>query len=619
MELQTVYDPQIRQKTSAAFLRGNSPEQWFREMNDWQISLKGLACFLLPEHKSTITPGGLLVIFHDQVPADGKINHPYTAINGNLFIPVNATLTPALSPAEMKELLIWDIQVFHPVIGFVGFNEDDKLPLNRFLSAGKAITKHWDHAHPGMPPLMPLQSISVDMPASLDLAGLLTDGERVRPLSELPGKQPRTSLLMRILDGLLRQLLLILLAIMNIISRIWPARPVKLISAGDNGTGSARGGKPANVKKSGIVEKLRQWMEETMKDINERRESELNRLLKMFDSNEDEALKYAIPIGSNGAGRGSAPQSDTLSRQNTNFNLGSLYRSGPIDTWEVTSNFNMLLSQKYEQQAQRALKKGDHRKAAYIYAHLLGNLHLAAGVLAQGQFYHEAAALYRNNLNLPLKAAECFEKGGLLLDAINIYKQLENYEKTGDLYKQLSQDRSAQQYFQLAVDAAVQEKNYLEAARILQHKSGKREEAGDVLLQGWHYDNRAVACLTQYFQLTKELDENSLPDKIRMVYEHETPDHKKDHLIEVLFNVRPQMNTAAQHTATGIIYEMISPQIAAGNESKLTILKRLIPDDKELPADIYRYSTLQKQVKPDITMNIGFRPDQHMDFGAPAE
>jgi tetratricopeptide (TPR) repeat protein len=623
MELQLSYDPQTRHKTGAAFLRGNSPEQWFREMSDWQIPLKGLACFLLPEHKSTIAPGGLLIIFNDQVPADGKISHPYSVISENLFIPVNAKLMPALSPAEMKELLIWDIQVFHPAIGFVGFHEDDKLPLSRFLSAGQAITKSWDHAHPGMPPLVPLQSISVDMPVTVDLAGLLNDGERasIRPLSELPGKKPRKTMLMHILDWLVKLLLLVVLAITSIIFRIWPPRPLQPAPASNTGTsasGAAQGGKPASVKNGGLVEKLRQWLEKTIQDIDERRESELNRLLKMFDSDEDEALKYAIPIGGNAsAGRGTAPQSGTLTKQETNFSLGKLHSSNPVDTWSATDDFSQLLSDKYKHQAQRALHKGDHRKAAYIYAHLLGDLHTAASVLEQGQFYHEAAALYQNNLKLPVKAAECFEKGGLLLDAINIYKALEKYEKTGDLYKQLSQNKAAQQYFQLATDVAIQQRNYLEAARILQDKSGKPEEAEEVLLQGWHYDNRATTCLTQYFQLAKELDENSLPGKIRNVYEHETPDHKKDNLIEVLFNVRTQLNTAAQNTTTEVIYEIISPQVAAGNKHKLTILKRLMPDDKELPADIYRYTNPQKEAKqenPDTSLNISFQLDQHIQW-----
>ncbi len=619
MELQLSYDPQTRHRTNAAFLRGNSPELWFREMSGWQISLKGLTCFLLPEHKSSISPGGLLVIFHDPLPAHGKISHPYTAINGNLYIPVNATLTPALSVAEMKELLIWDIQVFHPAIGFVGFNEDDKLQLSSFLSAGKAILKNWDQAHPGMPPLPLLQSISVDMPPGTDLADLLNNGETIRPLSELPGKKPRTSLLFRMLDLLLKLLLLIILGIVSIISPIWPHKFVKTVSAEDTGSDtSTPNGQPVTVEKEGFITRLRQWLERTIRDLDERRQSQLDRLLKMFDKDGDEALKYAIPIGGSAtAGRGTAaPQSDILRRKDTDFNLGKLQTSGPVDTWIAPDDFSMQLAQKYELMAQRALDQGDYRKAAYIYAHLLGDLHKAATVLEEGQFYHEAAALYRNNLNQPLRAAECFEKAGLLLDAINIYKELDKYEKTGDLYRQLSQDTAAEQYFRLAVHEAGLQNNHLEAARILQYKCGKTEEAADVLLKGWHHDNKAIICLTQYFQLSRVLDENSLPDKIRRVYEQETPENKRDGLIEVLFNVRSLMNNTAQHIITEVVYEIISPQIAAGNEQKMTILKKLIPDDKELSADIYRYSTRQKQKEPEPSseIKISFQLDQHIKW-----
>lgn len=605
MELQLLYDPQIRHKTSAAFLRGNSPEQWFREMSNWQIPLKGLACFLLPEHKSTIAPGGLLVIFKDQVPAPGKISHPYGVINGNLVIPVDATLMPALSSAEVRALLIWHMQVFHPAIGFVGFDAEDELSLGSFIAPGQPLVRNWNHAHPGMPPLAYLQSIGVDMPSSTALADLLNDGQNIQPLSEMPGKKPRANLLMRLVDWLLRGLLLLILGIINIISGMRPTVPAKPVSAGkaaSGDTGSRHTGRPATVKTGGLREKLRKWIEKTMGDIDERRESELNRLLKMFDKDGDEALKYAIPLaGNHTAGRGIGPQSASLTKKTTNFSLGKLFDNQPVDTWIAGNDLNTRLTQKYEQQATKALEQGDYRKAAYIYAHLLGNLYRAATVLEQGQFYHEAAALYIDHLNQPEKAAECFEKGGLLLDAINIYKKLQKYEKTGDLYKQLSQDKAAQHYFQQAVDAAMQQKNHLEAARILQHKSGRPEEACNVLLQGWHNDNRAMACLTQYFQLTKEMDEDSFPDKIRNVYEHETPEHKKDGLIEVLFSFRAEMNAAARHTTTEIVYEIISPQIAAGNENKLAILRKIMPDDKELPADIYRYSTQQKQLKQAIS------------------
>ncbi|PWV51443.1 hypothetical protein [Chitinophaga sp. S165] len=618
MELQLSYDPQIRHRTNAAFLRGNSPEQWFREMSDWQISLKGLTCFLLPEHKSSITPGGLLVIFHDQLPANGKINHPYTAINGNLYIPVNATLTSELSVAEMKELLIWDLQVFHPAIGFVGFNEDDKLQLSRFLSAGQAIKKNWDHAHPGMPPLALLQSISVDMPPGTDLAGLLNNGETIRPLSELPGKKPRTSMLFRMLDLFVKLLLLVILGFVSILSLIWPHRFVKTISAEDTGFGaSTANGKPVAIGKEGFITRLRKWLERKIKDLDERRQSELDRLLKMFDKDGDEALKYAIPIGGSATpGRGAAPQSDSLRRQDTDFNLRKLYSNGPVSTWVASDDFSMQLVQKYELMAQKALDQGDYRKTAYIYAHLLGNLHKAATVLEEGQFYHEAAALYRNNLNLPIRAAECFEKAGLLLDAISIYKELDRFEKTGDLYRQLSQDTAAEQYFRLAVHEAGLQNNHLEAARILQYKCGRTEEAVDVLLKGWHHDNKAVTCLTQYFQLSRVLDENSIPDKIRRIYEQETPENKKDGLIEVLFNVRSLMPPAAQHTITDVVYEIISPQIAAGNEQKMAILKKLIPDDKELPADIYRYSARQNQEEsgPVSDIKISFQLEQHIQW-----
>jgi len=622
MELQLSYNPQTRHQTSAAFLRGNSPEQWFHEMNDWEIPLKGLSCFLLPEHKNTMTPGGLLVIFKDQVPAPGKISHPYGTINGNLFIPVDATLTPALSPEEMRTLLIWHVQVYHPAIGFVGFDNEDQRSISSFLSPAQARERSWDHAHPGMPPPAYLHTISVAIPERIELTDLLNHGQSPLPLSELPGKRARRSMLMRLMDWMLRCFLRFLLAIFNTISiflaRI-PGWPVKTANTGSGSTGrtvtGAASRKPGSERTAGLREKLRQWIEKTLGDIEERRDSELDRLLKMFDKNGDEALKYAIPLAdASNPGRGTALQSTSLSRRETNFNLGTLFGHQPVDTWTSAESYTELLSRKYEQQAANALQEGDHRKAAYIYAHLLRNLHRAAIVLEEGQFYHEAAALYIDRLGQPLKAAECFEKGGLLLDAINIYKKLEKYEKTGDLYRQLSKEAPAQQYFQLAVDAATQQKNHMEAARILQHKSGKPEAACEVLLDGWQHGNQYKGCLLQYLQLTDAIDADSLPGKMRMIYEQKTPEHKKDDLVDTFLSFRKNMSEAAKNTVLEIAYEVVAPQIAAGSEEKLNMLKKMLPNDQELSADIYRYTTQRRQIKPTVRKDHSFQLEQHIKW-----
>lgn len=622
MELQLSYNPQTRHKTGAAFLRGNSPEQWFREINAWQIPLKGLTCFVLPEHKNTMTPGGLLVIFGDQVPAAEKISHPYGVINGNLFIPVDATLVPALSPAEMRELLIWHVQAFHPAIGFVGFDIEDECPLINFLLPAQASEKSWDHAHPGMPPVAYLHTISIAIPDTLELTDLLNDGHIPQPLSELPGKRARRSLFMRFIDWMVRCFLRLLLILFNIVAFFLRGLPVKATSytgAGSSSAGGAIAGRSRSGQtdnsEEGFREKLRKWIEKTLGDIEERRDSELDRLLKMFDKDGDEALKYAIPLADESvAGRGIAPQSTTLSKRETNFNLGTLYSHKPVDTWTSAESYTAQLSRKYEQLAAKALEQGDHRKAAYIYAHLLRNIHRAAIVLEEGKFYHEAAALYKDRLGQPLKAAECFEKGGLLLDAISIYKSLGKYEKTGDLYKQLSQEKPAQQYFQLAVDAAMQQKNHLEAARILQHKSGKTEEACEVLLDGWQHSNQDKDCLSQYLHLVEALDEDSFPGKLRMIYEQKTPEHKIDNLVEIFLAFKKNMNEAAQDVAIEITYEVISPQIAAGKEDRLAVLKKILPDDKELPADIYRYSARKKQAKPAVRENHSFQLEQHIKW-----
>jgi hypothetical protein len=64
----------------------------------------------------------------------------------------------------------------------------------------------------------------------------------------------------------------------------------------------------------------------------------------------------------------------------------------------------------------------------------LKNAHSAGNALETGEHYQEAASVYLKYANNKNKAAECFEKGSMTMDAIGLYKELNQDEKVGDLY-----------------------------------------------------------------------------------------------------------------------------------------------------------------------------------------
>ena len=85
------------------------------------------------------------------------------------------------------------------------------------------------------------------------------------------------------------------------------------------------------------------------------------------------------------------------------------------------------LRAKYMELAGREMRLGRYRRAAYIYAHLLGDLTNAAAALIAGKHWREAAVLYRDRLKRPEMAAKCLEQGGLWAEAIEFYEQLERF------------------------------------------------------------------------------------------------------------------------------------------------------------------------------------------------
>ncbi|SFO49282.1 hypothetical protein SAMN05428949_5397 [Chitinophaga sp. YR627] len=618
MVLQLQYDAQTLHNTGAAFLRGNTPEEWFREMNEWEIPLKGLSGFLLPEHKNTEEAGGLLVIFNNQLPSPEKIRHPYTVINGNFFIPVNAQITPAISPGEMKDLLIWHRQILHPAIGFVGFETRDEIRLSVLVSTDKQLTRSWNHAHPGMPPTARLTNIGItQVDTTASISDLLGSGEAPKPLYELPeedgtissGLPPeeypegrtqepsffRGGLLFKILAGLLS---------------LFPFGRGTGSSNRSSGSRTGAGAGGADVQKG---------LEKMMQDIQAKRDRELERLLKLFETNPQEALKYAIPLQDNASGRGAAPPSDRLSANNTNFNLGGLFSNRAVDGWQTSWDQSEQLRKKYREQAEKAIQEGDFRQAAYIYAHLLNDLWQAAKLLERGKFFHEAAILYQGHLNQPLEAARCYEQGGLLLEAIKIYKAQKKFEKTGDLLMQLSRRDSALEYYQLAVQASLNISDYLGAARILQEKVADTTAASDVLLKGWQHDSSAKNCLVKYLEINNLLDKAGLATKIAGIYTEKTPQERHNQLLSILLDFREHMDEPARNMTTQITYEVISPQIEHGDTSKLNLLKRVLPDDKQIPQDIDRYNNRQKYPEVNVKTDQGFRLRDDIEwYGATA-
>ena len=99
--------------------------------------------------------------------------------------------------------------------------------------------------------------------------------------------------------------------------------------------------------------------------------------------------------------------------------------------------------------------------------------------------------LYRDRLHRPDEAARCLEQGGLWTEAIAQYEELAEFEKAGDLYRQLDQPDHARQAYRSAVAKYLAQNDCLTAARLLENKLDAPDEAITQLEAGWPSSNQA--------------------------------------------------------------------------------------------------------------------------------
>jgi tetratricopeptide (TPR) repeat protein len=584
MQLTLKYNEHATQALSAAFIRGNTPGIWLQEIHAWQIPLEKLVCFIIAQNNNPANAAGLFVIFSKgQMPGVLQVMHPYTMLGGKLFIPVNAELSPAISEPELQSLLIWDYQVFHPTIGFIGFENSDSINLADLLQYAAPRNVYWGYAQAGRQPWIPLHQISVEQLTAQEVFEAFKDRINNKPLTEIPKSNKREVpawLNNPIAGGLFK-------GIFTIISGLSSIIPAGLFGSNSSSGGGNSGREEG--KSPGLFRKIMNWMEEKIEDLERKRDSELKRLMEMFDKDTNEALQYAIPLSSPYLSRGKAQPSANLTKRSTLFNLGRLGGGYAVDGWNV-DNYYSELRAKYLKAAQQAIEENDFKKAAYIYAQLLGDYNAAAATLRQGKYYREAAVLYKEHVKNLTMAATCYEEGGLLTEAIEIYTGLNQHEKAGDLYRDLGQEEPALNCYERCVVAAAANKDYLEESRIIIDKIGNKPRAKKVLLSGWNDVKQPEACLVKYFDLAADDNKEQIHSVVKTFYTNNQVVNKEMAFLNVIDSVNKKYKTAElENTCQNIAYEIVSEQVTAGNPASVHALKNFVTGDQLLKPDCYRF------------------------------
>lgn len=327
-------------------------------------------------------------------------------------------------------------------------------------------------------------------------------------------------------------------------------------------------------------------------ELERRNQKHFDRLMELLKRDPEEALKYAIPLDTDGVGRGGNKGSFELQKRWMDFSLSnSGWNSGAGRAILSDDAFTRLHNQ-YLYTAQELMKQKEYKKAAFVYMKLLKNYLLAAQALEAGAHYGEAASLYLKYCNNQLKAAQCFEKGKMLPNAIELYKELKQHEKVGDLYLDMGNKKEAVIFYQNEADNYLQNQQYLKASLLYKNKMENTYAAQEVLLKGWREGKDHFNCLNNYFANITDLKE--LSEALQAVYQREVHKANRETFLQVLkyeYNKQTELSGIIKEMA----YETIVEQVRV-NPAIVSELHFFNKEDKQLVKDTMRYKVNLKRL-----------------------
>jgi tetratricopeptide (TPR) repeat protein len=584
-------------KASAWFLPGDDVSLWLNETARWTTETHRLKFYLIPAPQSAATAGVLVIPPPDTTLPSGSRGQPYGEPAPGFFIPIDAVFSPPITQAELKSLTLHPVSVFHPTLGLVGFGESEFKRASDFLRLRVIDSENWSAARTTPPINRRLRSVRLEATISLsDVFGEESRDIGSEPLIDLPptAGEPRDSLPGKIAQGAAGALARALAGLTSLVPRSAGVSP-NWINHLENW---------AQQKLSGITA-----------DLERQRNKELHRLLELLEKDPEQALRHAISLAAL-LNRGKAPPSSQLANRDPNFRLSRL-GGGPSDAWSVPADLQSALASRYRENAQRELKLGRYRRAAYIYAELLGDFTLAADALKQGKFFREAAVLYKERLFKPLLAAECLAGGGLIEEAIEIYEKHEHWLEAADLYERIADQEKARAAIRRAVDALLKKGDVIGAARLIESRLQSPDEALVLLASAWPAGKQAIACLEERIALLSRLHRSAdLRALVVRLGQETAPARHATDLISLLARTSEHAvsaeirRLAAEAVRIRASAALSEPLIERSDElAILRALTRLVPHDRLLSRDVNRYrerrpSALPPRLPPPSNSNL---------------
>lgn len=560
------------------FVPGAQAAQWLDELVGFGVDLTTAWLLPVPASRFDRTPiGALVVLPPGTVPHQHVRAEPWRRCGERLFVPAAAELWPPVTTGELAALVGDRWLAWHPSAGLVAFAADERVPAAALLCCELA-TDDWSRARPGVVSVARLRSVVSAEPTTL--ATLFVDEQRSigvqspRDLPPLPNEPPlpsRRPWSSRLGGAALDRLAAAILRVFT--------RP--------DATREATGWLRALL--SWAVARQAQRPRHLSVADEARRARELRRLLAMLDEDPENGLRFALPL--DGApGRGIAPPSNQLGTRATDFSLSALGGGDAVDAWRIDVEQQARLQKRYRELASAEIARGNHRRAAYILAHLLGDLWAAAHCLRDGRQFREAATLYRERLSDWHSAAKCLVAGGWLGEAADLFAQKGHWEDEGDLRLMLGQDEAAAAAYGRAIAVHRTNGSHIAAALLRAEKLFDVQGAAMELAQRVHDtgDARSLAAWLALMQRSGGDDavESFLPLVLASpaieclvllrVLSAFAP-RVQSHTLRALLRDRARV-AFAKGVADGVVAEQLAMALRA--------LRQLSPDDPVLGRDL---------------------------------
>jgi tetratricopeptide (TPR) repeat protein len=629
LELALRYQPLPQRAATAWYFPVAEAAEWVRLVARAGWDQSKLRCLPIPRSRGDLTARGVLFL---PMSAGGKAAQrdtaadflltaidprlqPFGELHARVYLPVQATLNAAFAPEEFADLaptadalLVW-----LPDLGLLSLAQSEVLSLADLLRAPAISPTAWDAAEPG--PALNTRLLSLqpmDPPTLDDFRQAAQDGigSQAAQTGDLPPSPREAS--PGLAAGAGRALTQGVAGAIGAAGGLFDKvkglfsstpRPASNSAAANAAAAAAQAAGPS------MFQRLRDWATQQQQRITDSisaaRDRELTRLLEMLQKNPDEGLRYAIPLAGDAA-RGIASPGSQLTRRDTNFRFGG--GSGPSDYWAIAEQNRQALIARYRDLASREIALGRHRRAAYIFAELLGDFGAAAQTLADGQHYREAALLYEERLRNPRAAAKCLEQGGLLTEAIAIYQRLGEHETVGDLYTRLEQKDLAAEAYEQAYLVLIEAGNFLRAAEFCEQKFHDVERALTTLDRGWLLStNQRQSCFLRSFtvlarETQHERARKYLEQTIRLTIESRDAVTFVPDLVTVATTYPDApLRDFGKDQSRLLIGRHLSQETGRGaweQQSLLQALNRLEPGDRLLARDTRRFEAKREPAWP---------------------